>query len=152
MTESIIMQLGPWNWVVLGFVLLGLEIVVPGVFLLWIGLAALATGVLSLAFWGAWWWPWQVQVLVFLALSLVSAYAGKRIVRSREGDTDQPLLNRRSEQMIGRTATLAEPIRNGRGRIRLGDTLWKVRGPDMEPGTHVKVVGVEDSELVVEKV
>jgi membrane protein implicated in regulation of membrane protease activity len=152
MMRSIIAELGPWNWVVLGFVLLGLEIVAPGVFLLWIGLAALATGVLSLALWDASWWPWQVQVLVFLALSLVSAYAGKRIVRSRDDDTDQPLLNRRSEQMIGRTATLVEPIVNGRGRIQLGDTLWKVRGPDLGPGIRVRVVGVEDSELVVEKI
>ena len=68
----------------------------------------------------------------------------------RDDVTDQPLLNRRGEQMIGRTATLMEPIRDGRGRIQLGDTLWKVQGPDLPPGTRVRVTSVLDSELVVE--
>ena len=147
MLERIVAELGPWNWMVLGFILLVLEIAVPGVFLLWIGIAALIVGAASLALWDAGFWTWQVQVVVFLALSLVSAYIGKQIVGRREGQTDQPLLNRRGEQMIGRTATLAEPIREGRGRIQLGDTLWRVSGPDLPAGARVKVTGADDTAL-----
>ena len=147
MLERIFIELGPWNWMVLGFILLVLEIAVPGVFLLWIGIAALIIGAASLALWDAGFWIWQVQVVAFLALSLVSAYVGKQIVGRRQDQSDQPLLNRRGEQMIGRTATLVEPIREGRGRIQLGDTLWRVSGPDLPAGTRVRVTGATDTDL-----
>ncbi len=154
MIGSLFYELGPWNWMVLGLILLVLEIIVPGVFMLWIGIAALLIGTLSLQLWGSGFWTWQVQVVAFLALSLASAYVGTRIVRSRNGETDQPLLNRRGEQMIGRTATLSEPIREGRGRIQLGDTLWRVSGPDLPVGARVRVTGASetDLELTVEPV
>ncbi|MFZ1680219.1 MAG: NfeD family protein [Rhizobiaceae bacterium] len=152
MIERAIAELGPWAWMVLGFVLLTLEIIVPGIFLLWIGLAAIATGVLSLLLWGSAVWVWQVQWLVFLALALASAYAGKRIMSGRNEESDQPLLNLREAQLVGRTATLSEPIREGYGRIRIDDTMWRVRGPDAGSGSRVRVIAVENSELVVEPV
>lgn len=152
MIARIVGELGPWNWMVLGFILLGLEILVPGVFLLWIGVAALLVGALALQVWDAAWFTWQTQVLIFLALSLVAAYLGHRINRSREADSDQPLLNRRDAQLIGRTATLEEPIREGHGRIRLDDTVWKVKGPDAASGTRVRVVRSDGGELTVEPV
>jgi membrane protein implicated in regulation of membrane protease activity len=148
MIDRIVSELGPWNWMVLGFVLIVLEIVAPGVFLVWIGIAALIVGAISLFVWDAAVWTWQVQVLLFLALSLMSAYAGKKLVgSSRKDDSDQPLLNRRGVQLIGRTATLTEPISNGRGRIRLGDTLWRVSGPDLPAGARVKVTGAAETDL-----
>ena len=147
--EAIVAELGPWNWMVLGLVLLALEIVVPGVFLLWIGIAALIVGAVSLALWDAGFWSWEVQVVTFLALSLVSAYAGKKIMAGRHDDSDQPLLNQRSAQLVGRTATLKEPISEGRGRIQIDDTVWRVAGPDLPVGAQVRVVAVKDSDLVV---
>jgi membrane protein implicated in regulation of membrane protease activity len=147
MLERIFSELGPWNWMVLGFILLALEIVVPGVFLLWIGIAALLIGAISLLIWDAGFWIWQVQVIAFLGLSLVSAYAGKRFMGSGKATTDQPLLNQRGAQMIGRTATLDEPILEGRGRIRLGDTQWRVSGPDLPAGARVRVTGASDADL-----
>lgn len=150
MISRVILELGPWAWMVLGFVLLAAEIVVPGIFLLWIGLAAIATGLLSLLLWSAPFWVWQVQWLVFLALALVSAYAGKRIMTARADESDQPLLNRREAQLVGRTATLSEPIREGYGRIRIDDTMWRVHGPDAPVGARVRVVAVDNSILVVE--
>lgn len=143
-------ELGPWIWMVLGFLLLILEILAPGFFLLWIGLAAIATGTVSLALWGAAIWPWQVQVLVFLALSLAFVFAGKKVMAARGDDSDQPLLNQREKQLVGRTAILTEPIAEGHGRIKLGDTQWRVKGPDLPSGARVKVTGVEDSVLLVE--
>ncbi|MEQ1938196.1 NfeD family protein [Mesorhizobium sp. CN5-321] len=147
MIERIVSELGPWNWMVLGFLLLAAEIIAPGVFLVWIGIAALIVGAISLAAWSAVFWSWQVQVLVFLVLSLVSAYLGRKLIASRRDDSDQPLLNRRGVQLIGRTATLTEPIREGRGRIQLGDTLWRVSGPDLPAGARVRVVAAADTDL-----
>ncbi|TYR30184.1 NfeD family protein [Mesorhizobium microcysteis] len=144
-------QLGPWNWMVLGAVLLTLEIVAPGAYLLWLGIAAVLTGTLSLQLWESAAWVWQVQVLVFLALSIASVLIGKRFFpNSSPDDTDQPLLNQRERQLIGRTATLQEPITEGYGRIRLGDTLWRVNGPDLPAGARVRVVAAEDGHLRVE--
>lgn len=152
MIASLLSELGPWNWMVLGFVLLALEILVPGVFMLWIGLAALVTGALSLLLWSAGFWTWQVQVVVFLILSLVAAYAGKKVVTGKGDQTDQPLLNRRGDQLVGRVATLTEPIVDGRGRVKIGDTMWRVSGPDLPAGAKVKVKAATDLdlELVVE--
>jgi membrane protein implicated in regulation of membrane protease activity len=147
MLDRIISELGPWNWMVLGFVLLVMEVIAPGVFMLWIGIAALLVGVVSLLIWDAGFWTWQIQVLVFLVLSLTSAFVGKKLVGGRHVPTDQPLLNRRGAQMVGKMATLTEPIANGRGRIKLGDTLWRVAGPDLPAGTQVRVTGAADTDL-----
>ncbi|MES0094618.1 NfeD family protein [Mesorhizobium sp. M0030] len=147
MFDRIISELGPWNWMVLGFVLLVMEVIAPGIFMLWIGIAALVIGVISLLIWDASFWAWEVQVLAFLALSLVSALVGKKLVGGRNVPSDQPLLNRRGAQLVGRMATLAEPIKDGRGRIKLGDTLWRVSGPDLPAGTQVRVVSSADTDL-----
>ena len=142
---------GAWNWMILGTALLALEILTPGVYLLWLGIAAIATGLLSFMLWQAGFWVWQVQILVFLALSLVSALVGRRFFPTTgTEDTDRPLLNRRELQLVGRTATLEEPIREGRGRIRLGDTLWRVSGPDLPVGARVRVASAANGELTVE--
>lgn len=151
MIASIVSELGPWNWMVLGFVLLAAEILVPGVFLLWIGIAALLTGALSLQLWSLEIWSWQLQVLVFLLLSLAAVLVGKRLMdKTADEETDQPLLNRRAEQLVRRTAVLEEPITNGFGRIRLGDTTWRVEGPDLPAGSRVRVKAAHDAQLVVE--
>lgn len=147
MIDRVLLELGPWNWMVLGFVLLVAEVAAPGIFMLWIGIAALIVGAASLLLWNAGFWTGQVQVLVFLVLALISAYAGKKLMGGRNQPTDQPLLNRRGEQMIGRTATLHEPIREGRGRIQLGDTFWRVSGPDLPAGARVRVVSAAESDL-----
>lgn len=147
MIDRIVSELGPWNWMVLGFVLLVMEIIAPGVFMLWIGIAALIIGAVSLLIWDAAFWTWQAQVLSFLVLALVSAFIGRRVATARTANDDQPLLNRRGAQMVGRMATLAEPIKDGRGRIKLGDTLWRVSGPDLPVGTQVRVTGAADTDL-----
>lgn len=150
MIERIVMELGAWNWMALGLALLALEIVVPGFFLLWIGIAAIIVGTIALMIGSAGFWPWEMQILLFLALSLVSAYIGKRIMANGNDVSDQPLLNQLGEQLVGRTATLAEPIAEGRGRIRLGDTQWRVTGPDLPTGAKVKVISSNGTELGVE--
>ena len=149
MIARIVGELGPWNWVAIGLVLLVMEIALPGVFLLWFGMAAIVVGALSIMFHNAAFWPWEAQIVVFLILSLVMAYFGKRLMD--KGDvTDEPLLNKRSEQLIGRTATLGEPIKEGYGRIRIDDSQWRVKGPDLPAGARVKISAVDGGELIVE--
>lgn len=147
-----IRELGGWSWVILGLVLLGLEILAPGIFFLWLGVAALVIGAISLIVWGlgAELWVWQVQVLGFLILSIVLAYAGRTWLSSNEVESDEPLLNDRVAQLVGQTATLEQPITNGVGHVRLGDTLWRVRGPDMPAGTRVRIRGGNSDRLEVE--
>jgi inner membrane protein len=151
MIERIVMELGAWNWMALGLVLLALEILVPGIFLLWIGIAAIIVGALTLMIGDAAMWSWQLQIVLFLILSLVSAYIGKKVMAKGDGVSDEPFLNQRAEQLVGRTATLAEAITEGRGRIKLGDTQWRVKGPDLPVGAKVKVVSTDGSELSVER-
>ncbi len=149
MIESLVQQLGPWVWWVLGLVLLIMEIMVPGVFLIWIGIAAIITGALSLAFWSQGFWIWEVQLLIFAALALGSVLVGRNIM-NRTNETDEPNLNRRTEGLVGRTATLSEDIANGRGRIKLDDTTWVVSGPDLPSGSRVRIVSTNGADLTVE--
>ncbi|MBO0139751.1 NfeD family protein [Agrobacterium sp. Ap1] len=145
-------SLGPWGWWIVGIALLVLELLVPGVFLIWIGAAAVVLGALSLALWDAEFWGWHVQLLLFAVLSVLFAVIGRRIYNGKRTTSDEPWLNRRGESLIGRTATLSEPIQEGRGRIRLDDTMWSVMGPDLPVGSRVRVVASSGRDLTVEPV
>ena len=150
MLQNLTSSLGPWSWWILGIALLGAELLAPGVFLIWIGAAAIVVGALSLLLWDAAFWSWQLQFVLFAVLAIAFALAGRRFYSRRDEESDQPLLNRRGESLVGRTATLHEPISEGRGRIRLDDTWWSVMGPDLPAGTQVKVVSSEGRALRVE--
>lgn len=150
MIAALITELGPWSWWILGLLFLGLEILIPGVFLLWIGLAAIAVGALSIPLWGAAVWGWQLQLLVFAVLAVALALLGRRLTASG-AVSDQPMLNRRVEGLVGRTATLEDPIVDGRGRVRLDDTTWIVQGPDMPAGAKVRITAAKAGGLTVER-
>ncbi|MGO4355465.1 NfeD family protein [Rhizobium sp. RAF36] len=149
MLARIVAELGPWSWWVIGLILLAAEMIVPGFFLVWIGLAALAVGVLSFLLWDAGFWVWEVQLILFAAFAVATTFVGRKLTL-RHDATDEPFLNQRGASLVGRTATLAEPIREGRGRIRLDDTIWQVMGPDLPVGTRVKVVASNGRDLTVE--
>lgn len=137
-----------WHWLILGVALIILEALLPGVVFLWMGLAALVTGVVVLVVTGL---AWQAQTLIFAALSVVSVIAGRMWWRSRPTVTDHPTLNRRGEQHVGRVFTLEAPIVDGVGKIRVDDSTWKIIGADLPAGTQVKVVGADGTILRVEK-
>lgn len=149
MIADLAKELGPWTWWIVGLVFLGLEITVPGVFLLWVGLAALAVGAISFPLWDVAAWSWQLQFLVFAVLAVTFALFGRRVSAS-SAESDQPMLNRRMDGLVGRTATLEEPISDGRGRIRLDDTTWIVNGPDLPAGTRVRITVAHPGGLSVE--
>ena len=129
-----------WHWLILAVVLVILEIFSPGVFFIWMGLAAGAVGVILLAVPGL---DWQYQLLIFAVLSVTDILAARLILKRRPIKTDQPHLNRRGEQYTGRVFTLEEPVINGEGKIRVDDSTWKIRGMDCPAGTQVKVTGVD---------
>lgn len=139
---------GPWSWIVAGLVLLGLELVVPGGYLLWVGVAGILTGILTLLQP----LPWAVQWLVFGVLSLVSIVVWVRISRHRRNQSDRPLLNRRADRFIGIEAVLEQPIVEGFGRLALEDTFWRISGPDLPAGRRVRIVGSDGAVLKVEAV
>ena len=152
MIEELLREVGPWSWLLLGFVLLGLELLIPGVFLVWFGLAALVVGGISvMPFADVGWWPWQMQSIAFVALSALFAMVGSRLVKGdREEEGARADLNDRGAQLRGRTAVLVSPLVDGIGRVKLGDTVWRVSGPDLPEGAKVRVVGADAETLVVE--
>ncbi len=138
---------GAWSWIAFAAVLMALEILAPGYFLIWLGAAAALTGAVFLVLPG----PWQIQLAVFAALSLVCLFGWVRVTRaSNDTTSDKPDLNRRMEAMVGREFTLEEPIQAGRGRVRVADSVWLVTGPDLAAGARVRVTDFEGAVLRVE--
>lgn len=136
----------PWGWLVLAAVLAGIEVFLPGAFMIWIALAALLTGIVT-AVTGI---SWALQLVVFAICAVASIIAGRNFFRRNPIQTSHPSLNRRAEAMIGRVIPLVEPITNGRGRAQVGDSPWLVKGPDMPVGKPVRIVAVDGSALIVE--
>ena len=136
-----------WSWWILAIALLVLEVFAPGTFFLWMGIAAAVVGTLLLL---APQMGWEYQIIIFAALSVASIFIWRSYFRKHPAATDQPALNRRGQQYVGRTFTLDAPIVNGQGKIRVDDTTWKVQGVDCEAGTKVTVSGVDGVVLKVE--
>lgn len=146
MFADIIAQYGPWLWFVLAVILFVLETAVPGVHFLWFGVAAAVLGVIALAA------PigWELQVVLFSLLSFVTVYLVRRSSSQEAAATDEPVLNVRGAQYIGRRVRVEEAILNGRGKVRVGDTIWAAQGEDAPQGAEVEVTGVNGTVLVVQ--
>jgi len=140
-------SVGNWNWLILAVVLLTLETVIPGVHFLWFGIAAAFIGVLALSTGIIWQW----QVLAFVLLSVLVLFWVRRFVRPDVAISDLPDLNVRGQQYVGRALVVEQAIQNGRGKVRVGDTLWSVEGPDAPAGARVTVTGSRGTVLVVER-
>lgn len=136
-----------WNWYLAGVILMLLELVVPGAIIVWFGLGALATGLIT-ELCGGLFWP--IQFVLFSALSILSLLCGRRLIK-QAAPAKTATLNQRLQRNLGRQAKLKTAIENGTGRIRLDDTYWTVKGPDLPVGTIVEIVGVEGSTMVVAK-
>lgn len=137
-----------WHWLMLACVFYGLEILAPGVFFLWLGFAATASGLLKLALPELGWMPQYVLFSIFSVLSLV--LWKKFAKRGLAEETDQPQLNQRNQRYLGRTLVLSEPIVNGIGKVTVEDSQWKVSGADAEAGSKVTVVQIDGSLFHVE--
>jgi membrane protein implicated in regulation of membrane protease activity len=137
-----------WHWWAFGVLLLIVELLAPGMFFIWMAESAFAVGAILWVFPGL---GWEYQLMLFSVLSIASIAVFRRYLKKHPIETDRPLLNRRAAQYIGRVFTLEEPIVNGRGKIRVDDSTWRVEGEDSEPGTRVRVTEAEGVILKVEK-
>ena len=138
-----------WYWLVLAAVLGVIEIAVPVMFCIWLAAAALGAAAI------AWRYPglsWEHQALIFAALAVASVALG-RTAFARTGPTESGRrLNRRAESYVGRMFTLEGAIVDGRGRLKVDDTVWLVEGPDLPAGTRVRVTGADNTLLRVEPI
>lgn len=130
-----------WNWWLLGVVLMAIEAILPGFFFLWMGVAALLVGLILTVL------PdmgWAYQVMLFAVLSVGSIVAWRLRLRKHPIRTEDPLLNRRGHQYVGRVFTLETPVVNGQGKIRVDDSTWKVMvDRDYPAGTRLRITGVD---------
>jgi membrane protein implicated in regulation of membrane protease activity len=147
---ALIASLGAWNWIILGGILLAVELMAPGTFILWLGVSAILVGLISFAID----WNWQEQGVAFAILAVASMVFWWKLVRPRRQDkeaSDQPFLNRRAQGLVGRVFTLDKPIVDGAGTVRIGDTIWRVTGPDCAAGSRVKIARADGAMLFVER-
>jgi inner membrane protein len=136
-----------YGWWLLALVLIGAELAVPGYFMLWIGVAAAVMGLIVLIVpdLGA-----LGQAVAFAVLAFISCVIYWKFVRRELGKaSDQPLLNRRAAQFVGRRYVLDSPIVNGQGKARVGDSVWLVEGPELPAGSPIEVVAVSGTTLKV---
>ena len=136
-----------YGWWLLALVLIAAEMLAPGYFLLWIGIAAGVMGLVTLVMPGL---PALAQAVLFGVLAIAACLVYWKYIRPvAEQRNDQPLLNKRGAQLIGRRFVLAEAIVNGRGKVKVGDSEWLAEGPDLPAGSEVEVVAVDGASLTV---
>ena len=145
MTEMLY-TLGTWNWLIFGLILMTLELLAPGVFPFWLGLAALLVGLISFAIHP----PWQLQLLMFAVFAAAAVPLWRRVARNNTAASkSNRFLNKRAEALVGRVFTLEKPIIDGLGTVRIDDTIWRVAGPDTPAGSRVRIVQADGASLTV---
>jgi len=154
LTEGLAMlgMLGPYAWYILGALLCLLELHAPGASFIWLAVASFLVGAYvdvdrMLGYAPP---PWQAQVVAFAALAILAVVLWSKFGRRVERRSDRPFLNRRLEALIGEIFVVREPIVNGTGAIKVGDTTWRVQGPDVPAGGRVVVRGANGPTLIVE--
>ena len=138
-----------WHWLILAVTLIILEILIPGAYLLWMGIASIVVSVVMFIFPQT---PILSQVLIFTILSIITVMMYRMYKKKNPVVTNEPALNRRGEHYLGRDFTLTAPIVDGLGKIKVDDSTWKIAGMDVPEGTIVRVVSVEGAMLKVETV
>jgi len=142
-----IVGLGAWSWVIAGAILFALELAVPGAFLMWLGFAALLVGAITFLVD----WSWQAQGIAFAVFAVASVPIWRRFARNVDPQIESPLLNRRTEALVGRVFTLEKPVVDGVGTVRIDDTVWRVMcAVNVPAGSRVKVIRADGANLAVE--
>ena len=136
-----------WLWLIGGVLLLIAEVIAPGFSLIFIGAAAIVTGIIAVALGIS--LPFQLAIFAILALVAVR-YVGRRFYASRYDPTPDPFLNDRARRMLGRVVVVVQPIDSHSGRVRVGDSEWSARGGPAAIGERVRIVDFEGNCLKVE--
>jgi inner membrane protein len=142
---EVLQTLGAWSWMIFAAILFALELTAPGIFFMWFGFAAVLTGLIAFGFDVGWQW----QLIWFGLLSLAAILIATKYLRIHPLQSERPLLNERAVQHIGESHDLVDPIVNGRGSVKIGDSIWRVQGPELPKGARVKVVGADGTLLKV---
>lgn len=137
--------LNQWHWFGLAMILLVAEILGAAGYLLWTAISSILIGLILIVFPDI---EWQTQLVLFSLLTLLVLYVWWRHLQKRIDTSDQPLLNQRGEQFVGRMTELVEPLVHGRGTVKINDSRWQVTGPDLPKGRLVKIVEAVDSLLL----
>jgi inner membrane protein len=137
----------PWVWFIAATVLAIMEIVAPGIFMIWLAMAAAATGIATMMLD----FGWQLQLVTFAVLAVAAVFAGRGYLKRNPVLTDDSGLNRRGERLVGEVVRVVDAIENGRGKVQVGDSPWLAEGPDAPAGAQVRVIGVEGATLIVER-
>ena len=135
-----------WLWLIGGVVLLIAEVIAPGFFLVFVGAAAMATGLFTVLFGLG---P-AAQLALFAIYAVIAVMIGRRFYANRTADSTDPLLNDRAARLVGRSVTVVEAVDEQSGRVRVGDSEWSARGGPAEAGERVRITGVEGNCLIVE--
>lgn len=149
MASGIYDNLVYWHWWIIAIVLLILEIFTLGAFFMWMSAAAVVTGIVLLIAPDL---SWQTQFIIFALTSIIAIIAGKMWFKRNPIDTEMPSLNSREDELIGRVFEVEQAIINGSGRVKVGESTWKVNGPDCKIGASVRVVSVNGAVLTVETI
>ncbi|MCK5814040.1 MAG: NfeD family protein [Cocleimonas sp.] len=142
-------QMNYWQWGSLAILLVILEIFFPVAFFLWLGIAAAITSLITLIL------PemhWAIQLVIFSIFSIVSVWLGRTWFKRNPIETDQPFLNQSNQEFIGKVYRVEQAIKNGSGRIKVGDSSWKATGENAEIDDKVRVISVGATVLTVERV
>ena len=135
-----------WLWMIAGVLMLIAEIVAPGVFLVWIGIAAIVTGLfailLDIGIAG--------QLGLFALYSVLAVLVGRRVYAVKGIEHSDPGLNNPSLRLVGKRVLVVQPVDEDSGRVRVGDSEWSARGGPAQPGERVRITGVEGNCLIVE--
>lgn len=140
-----------WWWLIIATGLAFGEIILPGIFLLWLAIAAAITAFLS------WLIPGlnaavAIQLVIFAIFSVIAIYVGRGVIRRNPSQSSDPQLNNRTARLIGEIATVIESNGHGQGRIIIGDGSWPAEGQNLTVGSVVKIVSVNGTILQVEPV
>ena len=140
-------QIEFWYWLIAAVIMIVIEMLLPAAYFLWMGISAFIVGLLLFAMPDI---APLIQVIIFGVLSVVTLVLYKKHKKANPTVNDEPNLNRRGEQYVGRIFTLDEPIVNGVGKVKVDDSTWKVKGSDMPTGSKVRVMSVDGTIFNVE--
>lgn len=136
-----------WHWWALALLFAVLEMLLPGIFFLWLAISGGMLGFILLGFPAL---TWETQLILF-SVGAVSAFVLSRLyLRRNPTPTSNPTLNRRGEQYLGRVFTLEHPILNNYGHIRVDDSTWKIHGADLAAGAKIKIIAITGTIFEVE--
>ncbi len=138
-----------WHWWLLAAVLIAIEMLAPGAFFLWLGVAAVVTGLAAFLLAGM---GWEYQALIFAVSAMLAIWGSRAWFAKHRTTSVRPNLNRRGAEYVGRRFVLADPIVEGSGKLLIDGIVWRIVGEDLPAGTTISVAAVDGALLQVIRV